>query len=60
MEESEMIDQNLKELHDCERCHGKIVAIAIDKQRVTRCGYCGETVDYAGWFRRYTNFKINS
>ena len=34
------------EIHDCEKCHGKIVAITVDALGVTRCGYCGEVVNY--------------
>ena len=39
----------LEELHDCEKCHGKIVSISVDKLGVTRCGYCGAVVDYKKW-----------
>lgn len=36
----------VEELHDCEKCHGKIVLIEIDKTGNTYCGYCHEKVDY--------------
>jgi len=32
--------------HNCKKCQGKIVAITIDYLGITRCGYCGEQVDY--------------
>jgi hypothetical protein len=41
----------LSELHDCEKCHDKIVGIAIDKAGNTYCGYCGEKVDYMKFFK---------
>jgi len=36
----------LSEIHNCEKCHGKIVCISIDKLGVTRCGYCHQIVNY--------------
>ena len=36
----------LSEIHDCEKCHNKIVMISIDKLGITRCGYCNEIVNY--------------
>lgn len=44
-------DDNLSELHDCEKCHGKLVAISVDALGVERCGYCNEVVNYTQWFR---------
>ena len=41
--------KDLSEIHDCEKCHGKLVMISIDALGVTRCGYCNEVVDYKGW-----------
>lgn len=38
---------NLSDIHDCEKCRGKIVAINIDHVGITRCGYCNEVVDYS-------------
>lgn len=38
---------NLSEIHDCPKCHGKIVAIEIDYLGITRCGYCHQQVDYS-------------
>lgn len=32
--------------HDCKKCHGKIVAVAIDALGNTYCGYCNERVNY--------------
>lgn len=40
----------LEELHDCEKCHGKMVMIAVDKMGNTYCGYCHERVDYGKFF----------
>lgn len=39
-----------EELHNCKECQGKIVAVKVDLQGVERCGYCGQAVDYTGWF----------
>ena len=36
----------LSELHDCQKCHGKIVAIMVNALGQMCCGYCGEIVDY--------------
>lgn len=41
----------LSEIHNCEKCQGKIVAITIDKLGVTRCGYCNQVVDYSDYFK---------
>jgi len=38
--------ENLQKYHDCEKCHGKIVAISMDNFGNTRCGYCGVKVRY--------------
>jgi len=38
--------KDMSQIHDCEKCHGKIICIEIDKVGVTRCGYCHEVVDY--------------
>lgn len=37
----------IEEIHDCDKCHGKIVSISIDHTRRTHCGYCNEVVDYS-------------
>ena len=42
---------NLSEIHDCKKCHGKIVAISVDKLGNTYCGYCGERIDYMRHFK---------
>jgi len=39
----------LSELHNCKKCHGKIVLISVDLVGITRCGYCNEVVDYKKW-----------
>lgn len=36
----------LEKIHDCKKCHGKIVCISVDKLGVTRCAYCNKVVDY--------------
>ena len=38
--------KHLSDYHDCEKCHGKIVMISIDKLGNTICGYCKEIVKY--------------
>jgi ribosomal protein L37AE/L43A len=40
----------LEQIHTCEKCKGKIVAISIDKLGVTRCGYCNAVVDYTPYY----------
>ena len=42
-----VISSILEEVHDCKKCHGKIVAIAVDKLGNTYCSYCGQRVDYS-------------
>ena len=37
---------SLEDIHNCDKCKGKIVLISIDKLGVTRCGYCNEVVNY--------------
>jgi len=41
----------LSDIHNCEKCQGKIVSITIDKFGITRCGYCNQVVDYADYFK---------
>ena len=41
----------LEDIHDCKKCHGKIVGIKVDKLGNTYCGYCGEQVDYKPFFK---------
>ena len=38
--------EHLERYHDCEQCHGKIVAITLDKVKGTCCGYCHQPVRY--------------
>jgi len=40
----------LSEIHDCEKCHGKIVCISIDALGVTRCAYCNQVVNYKPYY----------
>jgi len=41
----------LKEVHNCKKCQGKIVCISIDNVGVTRCAYCNEVVNYLPYFK---------
>jgi len=43
---------DLEEIHDCEKCNGKIVAIAVDKLGNTYCGYCGQRVNYSSFMKK--------
>jgi len=47
-----MKDIDLSEIHDCEKCRGKLVGITVDLVGVERCGYCGQVVDYSGFIKR--------
>lgn len=38
--------KKIESAHDCEKCHGKIIAIAVDKLGNTYCSYCGQKVYY--------------
>jgi hypothetical protein len=40
----------LEEVHNCEKCKGKIVCISVDNVGVTRCGYCNAVVDYRPYY----------
>ncbi len=42
---------DLEEIHDCEKCHGKIVMISSDILGNTYCGYCNQRVDYRPFFK---------
>lgn len=42
----DLIDKNLSKIHNCKKCRGKIVAIEVDEDGNTRCGYCHKRVDY--------------
>jgi ribosomal protein L37AE/L43A len=44
-------EMELSEVHDCEKCHGKIVCISVDNVGVTRCGYCNAVVDYGPYYQ---------
>lgn len=39
-------DIDISEIHDCEKCHGKLVGITVDLVGIERCGYCGQVVPY--------------
>jgi len=39
----------LEELHNCEKCRGKLVMITVDHVGVERCGYCNEVVNYKSY-----------
>ena len=41
----------LSEVHDCEKCRGKLVCIMADKLGNTFCSYCGQRVDYSELFK---------
>ena len=41
----------LEEIHNCEKCRGKIVLISIDYLGVTRCGYCNSVVNYQNVYK---------
>ena len=41
----------LSEIHDCEKCHGKMVSISVEAFGITRCGYCNQAVDYLPYFK---------
>lgn len=43
----------LSEIHDCEKCQGKIVGIELDKLGNTYCGYCHKKVNYKPYFMEY-------
>lgn len=44
--EFEHWQQELIKAHWCEKCHGKIVCIAIDNLGNTKCAYCERIVKY--------------
>jgi len=46
MEELQEAQKHLEDYHDCEKCHGKIVAITSDPLGNTHCAYCGAKVKY--------------
>ena len=46
MDELHEAMKNLEDYHDCEKCHGKIVCIGVDKFGNTSCGYCHKLVRY--------------
>ena len=41
-----MKDIDLSKIHDCEKCHGKMVLIGMDGLGNQTCGYCGQVVKY--------------
>lgn len=48
----------LEEVHNCEKCRGKIVCISVDNVGVTRCGYCNEVVDYGPYYQNLYKDEI--
>lgn len=61
MEELQEAQKHLDLYHDCDKCHGKIVGISMDRLGNTYCGYCGQQVKYPRmkkdafekWLRNY-------
>lgn len=54
----------LEEIHDCEKCHNKMVCISVDMFGNTYCGYCSQPVDYKSFFgirdlKRDTKWRFN-
>jgi hypothetical protein len=45
-------DIDLSEIHDCEKCRGKIVSITVDLVGIERCGYCGQVVPYSQFIKK--------
>lgn len=37
---------DFSKIHDCDKCHGKIVMIAVNESGQTFCSYCMERVPY--------------
>jgi len=50
-----MKDYDLSKLHDCKKCHGKMVCISSDNVGVTRCGYCNQVVNYKPFYDHIKN-----
>ena len=52
----------ISEIHDCDKCHNKIVCIEIDLFGNTFCGYCHERVDYSKlheeFLKQFNEFKM--
>ena len=42
---------DLSEIHDCEKCHGRLVAITVDNVGIERCGYCNQVVKYSEFIK---------
>jgi hypothetical protein len=51
-------EMELSEIHDCEKCRGKIVFISVDNLGVTRCGYCNAVVDYGPYYQNLYKDEI--
>ena len=49
----------LSEVHNCEKCQGKIVCATIDDFGITRCAYCNEIVDYSNKKEKEKNHNGN-
>ena len=48
----------LSEVHNCEKCQGKIVLIEVDSFGNTHCGYCHSIVDYKQCHKNIYKDKI--
>lgn len=48
----------LSDIHNCEKCQGKIVGISINNVGITRCAYCHQVVDYSEYFKYKEAEKI--
>ena len=49
-----MSKDKLSDIHDCDKCHGKMVSIIMgDGTGRTFCGYCGQQVDYRLFFQQF-------
>jgi hypothetical protein len=44
--------EDLEKIHDCKKCHGKLVLIEVDICGNTYCGYCHQRVNYEKYFAR--------
>ena len=55
--EDVMKDIDMSEIHDCKKCHGKIISITTDNMGVQRCGYCNKIVPYSEFINRKIHEK---
>jgi E3 ubiquitin-protein ligase DOA10 len=45
------MENELSEVHDCEKCRGKIVLIEVDNFGNTHCGYCHQKINYKNVYK---------